>query len=288
MAKTVLPTVSKAKAKAKATSKAKALAVAVIYIRTSSAANAGDDRDSESRQRARCQEFAENRGTTISEEFKDPAISGTDSLIWRRGFSDMVNYCLKHGVRTILVESGDRFARDLVVQETGIQWLTELSLQVICVDNVEQYTNPGCTGALVRQMLGAVNEFVAAQARERLSHGRQKALASGAANPEGRRLYNNTPMGGPTALLEHDPELVSEMKVFAKMDAKKRPSLNNIAKKLQAKRKQQSVRSGDNKGKPWPAKQILMFLRKFSKEGKGSRGKGQGKVAWASACLERA
>ena len=151
----------------------------------------------------------------------------------------MVNYCPKHGVRTILVESGDRFARDLVVQETGIQWLTELSLQVICVDNVEQYTNPGCTGALVRQMPGAVNEFVAAQARERLSHGRQKALASVAAKPEGKRSYNNTPkLGGPTALLEHDPELVSEMKVFAKMNANSRPSLSNIAEKLQAKRKQ--------------------------------------------------
>ena len=62
---------------------------------------------------------------------------------------------------------------------------------MICVDNVEQYANIGYTGALVRQMLGAVNEFVAAQARERLSHGRQKALASVAADPEGRRSYNN-------------------------------------------------------------------------------------------------
>ena len=73
----------------------------------------------------------------------------------------MVNYCLKHRVRAILVESGDSFARDLMVQNTGIQWLAESSLQVICVDNVEQ------TGALVRQMLGAVHEFVPAQARER-------------------------------------------------------------------------------------------------------------------------
>ena len=67
--------------------------------------------------------------------------------------------------------------------------------------------------------MGAVNEFVAAQARERLSHGRQKALASVAADPEGRRSYNNAPkLGGPTALLEHDPELVSEMTVYANMD----------------------------------------------------------------------
>ena len=35
-----------------------------------------------------------------------------------------------------MVENGDRFARDLVVQETGIQWLGELFLEVVCVDNV--------------------------------------------------------------------------------------------------------------------------------------------------------
>ena len=107
----------------------------------------------------------------------------------------------------------------------------------------------------MRQMLGAVNECVAAQARERLAHGRQKALASVAADPRGRRSYNNMPkMGGPASLLEHDPELVSEMKVYAKMDAKKRPSLNIIAKKLRTIKRSWSVRSGENKGQPWAAK----------------------------------
>ena len=83
----------------------------------------------------------------------------------------MVTYGLQHGVRTSLVESGDRFARDRVVQETGNEGLAESSLEVICADHATQYTNPGCTGALVRQILGAVNAFVAAQAREGLSHG---------------------------------------------------------------------------------------------------------------------
>ena len=137
------------------------------------------------------------------QEYKDPAVSGTDPLISRPGFSRMVADCIEYGIRTMLVESGDRFARDLVVQETGIQWLRDLGIEVVCADNVEQYTNPGCTGALVRQMLGAVNEFVAAQARERLRHGRQKALASVAADPGGKRSYNNNPkVGGPESLLE--------------------------------------------------------------------------------------
>ena len=260
------PRLPKAKAKAKAMAKLKAKArrpKVVMYMRTSSAANVGDDKDSESRQRARCQEFADNRSMTIMQEYKDPAVSGTDPLICRPGFSRMVADCIACGIKTILVESGDRFARDLVVQETGIQWLRDLGIAVICADNVEQYTNPGCTGALVRQMLGAVNEFVAAQARERLTHGRQKALASVAADPRGQRSYNNNPkVGGPASLLEHDPELVSEMKVYAKMDAKKRPSLTDIAKKLRTIKRSWSVRSGENKGKPWARKQIRLFLQK--------------------------
>ena len=264
------PCLPKAKAKAKAMAKLKAKAwrpKVVMYMRTSSAANVGDDKDSESRQRARCQEFADNRSMTIMQEYKDPAVSGTDPLISRPGFSHMVADCIEYGIRTMLVESGDRFARDLVVQETGIQWLRDLGIEVVCADNMEQYTNPGCTGALVRQMLGAVNEFVAAQVRERLRHGRQKALASVAADPGGKRSYKNNPkVGGPESLLEHDPELVSEMKVYAKMDAKKRPSLNDIAKNLRTIKRSWSVRKGKNKGKPWARKQIRLFLKKLDTE----------------------
>ena len=63
-------------------------------------------------------------------------------------------------------------------------------------------------------------------------------------------------LGGPTALLRHDPEFVSARKVYAK--------LHNIANTQKAKRRKLSVRSGDNKGKPWPTKHILTYLRNFS------------------------
>lgn len=253
-----------AKQKTKASARRSKANTVVMYLRTSSAANVGDEKDAESRRRARCQEHAANRSYIIMQEFKGPAVSGIDPLISRPGFSSLVAYCTQYGIKTILVESGDRFARDLVVQETGIQWLKEFDIQAICVDNVEQYTNPGCTRALVRHMLGAVNEFVAAQARERLNHGRRKALASVAADPRGKRSYNNKPkVGGPAALLDDDPMLVSEIKEYAKMGDKKRPILSNIAKRPKSKRQSWSMRC-KNKGNPWPAKQIFTFLRKFS------------------------
>ena len=100
----------------------------------------------------------------------------------------MVTYGWKHCVRTFVVESGDRFAKGRAVQEADNQGLAESPLEVICVDNVKQYANPRCTGALVRQMLGAGHELVAAQARKRSNHGRQMALVSMAASPGGQAL----------------------------------------------------------------------------------------------------
>lgn len=242
----------------------KAKGKCVVYLRTSSAANVGEDKDSEPRQRAKCNAYAGRRGLEVIQEFRDPAVSGTDPIITRAGFSSLVAFCIENGVKTILVEQGDRFARDLMVQEIGIKWLEEVDIQVICVDNETQFTNPGCTGALVRHMLGAVSEFVAAQARERLLHGRNKALSKVASDPRGRRSYANMPkLGGPMALLEKDAALAKEMRAYAKIPAHKMPSLINIAIELQAKNNEWSVKTGKNAGRPWSAKQIRTFMHKF-------------------------
>ena len=115
---------------------------------------------------------------------------------------------------------------------------------------------------MVRQMLGAVNEFVAANARERLAHGRAKALSEVALDPAGARSCKGNPkLGAPTALLEGDPQLMEKMKTYAAMPAKKRPTYTQIAKELKEQNKKWSVqKKGINKGKPWAAKQICMFL----------------------------
>ena len=68
----------------------------------------------------------------------------------------MIKYCQKTNpkVGTILVECGGHFARDLVVQETGLQWLERLGMTVLCTDNDTQFLNPSIVCVLVRQMLG--------------------------------------------------------------------------------------------------------------------------------------
>jgi DNA invertase Pin-like site-specific DNA recombinase len=137
----------------------------VVYVRTSSAANVGDEKDSEHRQISRCQAYATSKRWAVKQVFRDPAVSvpqhaehmvtdktqldtcclymlrswnslrleprsGADPLIARDGFAKLVQFCLQERVLTILCENGDRFARDLVVQETGLQWLSK----VVAVD----------------------------------------------------------------------------------------------------------------------------------------------------------
>ena len=84
---------------------------AVAYLRTSSAANVGADKDSDKRQRATIAAFAKAAGYTIVDEFYDAAVSGSDPVGERPGFKAMLERIASNGVRIILVESPDRFAR---------------------------------------------------------------------------------------------------------------------------------------------------------------------------------
>ncbi|HUN43153.1 MAG TPA: recombinase family protein, partial [Acetobacteraceae bacterium] len=96
---------------------------AVAYYRTSSASNVGQDKDSLTRQQAAVAAYATARGLEIVREFYDAAVSGADRIDAREGFAEMVGYMQGNGARIILVENASRFARDLIVQETGYAWL---------------------------------------------------------------------------------------------------------------------------------------------------------------------
>jgi hypothetical protein len=84
------------------------LVEAVAYMRTSSATNVGGDKDSEARQRAAIEGYAKHAGIVIVDWFYDAAVKGAA----RPGFAAMLDRIASNGVRTIVVESPDRFARD--------------------------------------------------------------------------------------------------------------------------------------------------------------------------------
>src|SRR4029077_20854538 len=129
---------------------------AVAYMRTSSATNVGADRDSEKRQRAAIERYAKRAGVVIVGWFYDPAVSGTDPIESRPGFAAMLERIAGNGVRTIIVETANRFARDLMMQEVGLAMLRDLGITLIAADSPASFLDDGPTSKLIRQILGAV------------------------------------------------------------------------------------------------------------------------------------
>lgn len=132
---------------------------ALAYMRTSSAANVGADKDSEKRQRAAIEAFAKHAGFEIIDWYYDEAVSGADRIEERPGFTDLLRHLEGNGVRTIIVETANRFARDLIVQELGFHALRELGCGLIAADSPNSFLEDTPTAILIRQVLGAVSQF---------------------------------------------------------------------------------------------------------------------------------
>jgi len=187
---------------------------AVAYLRTSSAANVGADRDSDKRQRAAIQGFAKAAGYAIVGEYYDAAVSGADPVGERKGFRKMLQRLATNGAKTILVESPDRFARDLTVGLTGHKMLKEQGIALVPTTAPDYFTEDTPTAVLIRQVLGAIAEFekvtavtklAAARKRKRDATGKcegRKSLAE--LKPDtvalARRLRRRKPKGGQMSL----------------------------------------------------------------------------------------
>jgi DNA invertase Pin-like site-specific DNA recombinase len=168
--------------------KQRKLVQAVAYLRTSSSTNVGADKDSHKRQRAAIAAFAKAHGHTIVDEFYDAAISGADPIAERPGFRAMLDRIAGNGVRCIIVESPDRFARDLTVQLTGHDFLKSLGIALIPATAPDFFTEDTPTAELVRQVLGAVAQFEKASLVAKLKAARdRKKVATGKCG--GRRSY---------------------------------------------------------------------------------------------------
>ena len=64
-----------------------------------------------------------------------------------------------NGAKTIIMESPDRFARDLAVQLAGHDMLKALGIAIIPASAPDFFTEDTPTAVLVRQVLGAIAQF---------------------------------------------------------------------------------------------------------------------------------
>jgi DNA invertase Pin-like site-specific DNA recombinase len=175
----------------------KAKTPAIAYLRTSSAANVGADKDSDRRQREAIAAFARGAGYELVGEFYDAAVSGADPIDTRPGFAEMLKRIEANGVRTIIVETASRFARDLMVQEVGHAKLRERGIDLIAADSPGSFIDDTPTAKLVRQVLGAISEFDKAMTVAKLRGARERKRRE-AGKCEGRKSH-----------AERNPEVVA-------------------------------------------------------------------------------
>ena len=166
-------------------------------------------------------------------------MSGADPVAERPGFKAMLDRIAGNGVRVILVESPDRFARDLSVQITGHDYLRSLGVELVPTSAPDFFTTDTPTAVLVRQVLGAVSQFEKANLVAKLRAARERKMAVGGRG-SGRFAY-----------AQKVPEVVALVRELHGQ----RQSLRQISKTLAA---QGHVTGG---GRPYTATAVQKMLR---------------------------
>jgi DNA invertase Pin-like site-specific DNA recombinase len=187
-------------------------------LRTSSAANVGTDRDSDKRQRAAIAAFCKRSGFEIVDEFYDPAVSGTDPIETRPGFSALLDRIESNGVRTVIVEDATRFARDLITQELGIVALVARGVTVLTAGGDDLTNTDDHFKVAMRQIAGAFAQLEKARLVAKLRAARERKRKEGH-KVEGRK-----------SLAESRPEAVELARKLS--EERPRRSLREISAEL--------------------------------------------------------
>ncbi len=217
---------------------------AIGYLRTSSVTNVGEDKDSDKRQREAIQSFANRNGVEIVAWYYDAGVKGADHISDRPGFGEALEHIAGNGVRTIIVETANRFARDLIVQETGFRMLQQQGIELIAADSPSSFVDDTPTAALIRQVLGAVAQFEKATLVAKLRGARD------------RQKRRNGKCEGRKSHAEMRPDVVAEARRLHRANPKtgERRSLRKISVEL--------VKLGhvNERGKPYSAKSVRGML----------------------------
>ena len=188
----------------------------VGYYRTSSNSNVGEDKDTKKRQQNAVMNYASSNGMNVVAEFYDKGVSGTKEILNRTSFMDMLNYCEDNSIDTIVFESSDRLSRDLIVMETGFQYLTSLGYKLISVANPNTFIEDTPTATLIRQVLGVISQFEKSQIvmKLKVARDRKKPInqSRGYTNRKGKGKCE-----GRKFLTEKNPELFDLVVSYRKM-----------------------------------------------------------------------
>ncbi len=166
---------------------------AFAYLRTSSATNIGEDKDSGRRQLHAIEGYAKRAGVELVGTYHDEAVKGSDPIDTQPGFAAMLEALEANGTKTIVVETANRFARDLMVQEVGYAMLRARGIDLIAADSPTSFLDDTPTARLIRQVLGAVSEFEKAMLVAKLRGARDRKRRMGVKVEERKPIAENRP-----------------------------------------------------------------------------------------------
>jgi DNA invertase Pin-like site-specific DNA recombinase len=188
--------------------------------------------------------FARSVGYEVVASYYDEAVSGADHVTTRPGFAAMMERIAGNGVRTIVVETDNRFARDLIVQETGYAMLKDRGVELIAADKPDAFLDDTPTAILIRQVLGAVSQFEKAMLVTKLKAARDRKQATGA-KVEGRKSYG-----------EANPDLVTLAKKLHRYPVySRRRTLREVSRALA------DAGLMTAKGKPYAQSAVLKMVK---------------------------
>jgi DNA invertase Pin-like site-specific DNA recombinase len=207
------------------------------------AANLGDDKDSGRRQLHAIDAYAKRAGIELVGTYHDEAVKGSDPIDTRPGFAAMLEALEANGTKTIIVETANRFARDLMVQEVGYAMLRARGIDLVAADSPSSFLDDTPTARLIRQVLGAVSEFEKAMLVAKLKGARDRKRRAGL-KVEGRK-----------SIAEQRPETVELARRFARARPKGgKRSLREISAALA------EAGHTTKTGKPYAATAIKLML----------------------------
>lgn len=147
------------------------------------------DGDGFPRQRAAIQAYAKSKGTKVVQWFEEKGVSGDVEGMDRPVWADMVGLILANGVRTILVESLGRLARELFIQEYILRDMKHRGITLISVTEPDLGSSDP-TRVMIRQILGAVHQYEKSMIVLKLRGARQRQKSKHG-RCEGRKPYGH-------------------------------------------------------------------------------------------------
>ncbi len=148
------------------------------------------DGDGFTRQRQAIEDYASVHGYVVDRYFEERGVSGTAESLDRPAFSEMLEALFVNGVRTVVIERLDRFARDLMIQEKLIADFKKQGFTLISAAEPDLCAEDAGRVA-IRQMMGVFAQYERSSIVAKLRGARQRLRAK-TGHCEGRKAFGRT------------------------------------------------------------------------------------------------